>query len=138
MVGVDREDSLGAVDANGFEDGQEAGLLFGRRELGGAGAGGFSADVENVCAAIEQVEAVLDGGVEAEELAAIGEAVGRDVEDAHDEGLLAELEGASAELPDVSRAGAEGHLRILEDRGATGQRSGRRGEGGDADARLRA
>ncbi len=114
VVGIDGEDGLGAGGADGFEDGKEAGLLFGGGESGGVGAGGFGTDVEDVGAAIEDIEATLDGGVEGEELAAIGEAVGGDVEDAHDEGAIAERQGAGTELPEVSRAGAEGHLKILE------------------------
>ncbi len=109
VVGVDGEDGFGAGGANGFEDGEETRLLLGWRELGRVGAGGFGADVEDVGAAIENIEAVLDGGVGEKELAAIGEAVGRDVEDAHDEGAIAEREGAGAETPEMPGARAEGH-----------------------------
>ena len=46
--------------------------------------------------------------------AAVGEGVGRDVEDAHDEGSLAKREGAGAEVPVVMAAGREGHGAILD------------------------
>ena len=49
------------------------------------------------------------GGVE---VAAVGEGVGRDVEDAHDEGSLAEREGAGAEVPVEVGARCEGHGKI--------------------------
>ena len=50
------------------------------------------------------------GGVE---VAAVGEGVGGDVEDAHDEGSPAEREGAGAEVPVVMAAWGEGHGGIL-------------------------
>ena len=46
------------------------------------------------------------GGVE---LASVGEAVGGEVEDGHDEGAGAEREGSGAELPVVGGACGEGH-----------------------------
>ncbi len=109
VVGVDGEDGLGAGGADGFEDGEETRLLLGGREFGRVGAGGFGANVEDMGAAIEDMEAMLDGGLGEKELAAIGEAVGRDVEDAHDEGAIAEREGAGAETPEMPGARAEGH-----------------------------
>jgi hypothetical protein len=50
------------------------------------------------------------GGVE---VAAVGEGVGGDVEDAHDEGSPAESYCAGAEAPVVMAAGGEGHGGIL-------------------------
>ena len=47
-------------------------------------AGRLAADVEDVGALGDQRARVLDGAVEGEPLAAVGERVGRDVEDAHD------------------------------------------------------
>jgi len=40
---------------------------------------------------------------------AIGEGVGCDVKDAHDEGSLAQSEAAGAEMPVVMAAGGKGH-----------------------------
>ena len=50
------------------------------------------------------------GGVEE---ATVGEGVGRDVEDAHDDGSLAEREGAGAEAPVKAWTRGEGHGGIL-------------------------
>jgi hypothetical protein len=47
------------------------------------------------------------------EVAAVGEAVRGDVEDAHEEGAPAEREGASAEVPVEVWAGGEGHGRTV-------------------------
>ncbi len=110
VVGVDGEDGVGAGGADGVEDGKEAGLLLGGRERLGVGAGGFRADIKDVGAAVEEVEAVFDGEVGGEELAGVREAVGGDIEDAHNEGALAQVEGAGAEAPGVPGARAEGHM----------------------------
>ncbi len=113
VEGVDGEDGFGALLQDGCDDGKDAGLLFFCRERRGVGAGGFAADVEDVGAFVEHGEGVGEGsfggvfgGVE---VAAVGEGVGRDVEDAHDEGARAEREGAGAEVPVVMAAGGEGH-----------------------------
>jgi hypothetical protein len=45
--------------------------------------------------------------------AAVGEGVGRDIEDAHDQSALAKNESASAKMPVVMGAGSEGHGVIL-------------------------
>ncbi len=130
VIGVDGEDGLWASFADGFEDGKQARLLFSRGDRLGVGPGGFGADIKDAGAAVENSEAVLDGGVEVEELAAIGEAVGGDVEDAHDEGAFAQLERAGAKSPGVPGAGAKGHPGILEAGGlpwhGRGWRGGRR------------
>lgn len=47
-------------------------------------------------------------------MATVREGVGRDVEDAHDEGSLAERKSAGPEMPVVMAAGREGHGGILE------------------------
>ena len=47
------------------------------------------------------------------EVAAVGEGVGRDVEDAHDDCARAEWEDASAKVPVVMGATGEGHGWIL-------------------------
>jgi hypothetical protein len=54
------------------------------------------------------------GGVSGRvEVAAVGEAIRGDVEDAHEEGAPAEREGASAEVPVEVWAGREGHGRTV-------------------------
>ena len=57
--------------------------LLGGVDPAGAGPGGLAADVDEVGARRAQREAVRDGVVVVEEPAAVGERVGRDVEDAH-------------------------------------------------------
>ena len=109
VVGVDGEDGVGAGGEDGAEDGQYAGLLFGGGDGDGVGAGGFAAEVEDVGAFVEHCERVVEGGGGVEELAAVGEGVGRDVEDAHDERPRAEREGAGAKAPVEARADGKGH-----------------------------
>ena len=58
-------------------------LLLGG-DVVGAGARRLAADVENVGALLGELQAVRDGGLRRRMQAAVGEAVGRDVDDAHD------------------------------------------------------
>jgi hypothetical protein len=120
VVGIDGEDGGGAGGEDAGEDGQDAGLLFVRGEGCGVGAGGFTAEIEDVGSAVEQAEALLDGeagigerGAWWVEGAAVGEAVRGDVEYAHDDGAGTEGEGACAQAPEEARAVGEGHLGIL-------------------------
>lgn len=53
---------------------------------------GFAADVEDVRTGAFHLKRVLDGAARIEKFAAVGEAVRRDVENAHDERALAEHE----------------------------------------------
>ena len=46
-------------------------------------------------------------------MAAVGEGVGRYVEDAHDDGALAEREGPGADIPIEAWARSKGHEGIL-------------------------
>ena len=121
VEGVYREDGFGFCFENGFDDGEDADLLFAGGEGGGVGAGGFAADVEDVGSFVEHLKGLgygsvggVFGGVE---VAAVGEGVGCDVEDAHDEGSLAEGKGSGAEAPVEMGTGAlargEGHGGIL-------------------------
>ena len=48
----------------------------------------LAADVEDVGALVRQPQRVRDGGLRHPEAAAVGEAVGRDVDDAHDARLV--------------------------------------------------
>lgn len=99
VVGVDGKDGVGA----GFEDGAEgrenAGLFFFREDGRGVGAGGFAAKIEYVRAFVQHLQGVGDRSIQCEEIAAVGEGVGCEVEDAHHEGARAEREGAGAEMP---------------------------------------
>ncbi|CAM5251520.1 hypothetical protein STENM223S_00285 [Streptomyces tendae] len=58
--------------------------LLGLVDAGRAGAGGLAADVHQVGALGDQVEAVLDGRGGVEPASAVGEGVGGDVHDSHD------------------------------------------------------
>jgi hypothetical protein len=108
FVGVDRNAGAGAGAEDGFDDGEYA-LLFGGGGFGGAvaGAGGFAADVEDVCTFIEEAERMVDGLVVMEKEATVGEGVWCDVEDGHDEGAGPEREGAAWQRPVKSGAGME-------------------------------
>ena len=118
VEGVDGEDGFGALLEERFDDGEDAGLFFAGGEGGGVGAGGFAADVEDIGAFVEHFDGLFEGAFRGVlggvEVAAVGEGVGCDVEDAHDEGSPAEGEGAGAEMPVVMSAGREGHGEILD------------------------
>ena len=90
VEGVDGEDGFRTLLQDGCDDGEDAGLLLFRGERRSVGTGGFAPDVEDVGAFVEHhfglVEGAcgrLAGGVKK---AAVREGVGRDVEDAHDQG----------------------------------------------------
>ena len=68
--------------------------LFVRSEPFGAGASGFAADVEDVGAVALHLERPGDSRFRVEMQTVAGEAVGRDVDDSHQERALAEHEGA--------------------------------------------
>ena len=106
----------GRCSQDGFDDRQDAGLLFGGGERSGVGAGGFAADVEDVGALVEHLERLGEGALRGMlgrvEVAAVGEAVGGDVEDAHDERSLAEREGSGAEMPVEMGTAGERHGEV--------------------------
>ena len=103
VEGVYRQDGLWALSEDGFDDGEDAALFFFRGKRCSVRTSGFAAAVEDVGAFVEHSESVLYGAVGRAvgrvEVAAVGEAVGRDVQDAHDEGALAKRECAGAEVP---------------------------------------
>ena len=117
VEGVYRQDGLGALSEDGFDDGEDAALLFLRGKRSGIGASGFAADVEDVSAFVEHLEGVSYGAVwravGGVKVAAVGEAVGSDVEDAHDEGSLAERECTGAKVPVEVLSRGKGHEAIL-------------------------
>jgi len=98
FVGVNGEDGVRALAKNAFDYGEKAGLLFlsgdGWRLRGAAclrtGAGAFSAEIEKICTFVEELERVSYGGIGREELAAVAEGVGSNVDDAHYESAWAE------------------------------------------------
>jgi len=117
VEGVDREEGFGTLLQDGGNHGKDTGLLLFGGERCGVGASGFAADVEDVGAFVEHLDGLSEGpfgsvlgGVK---VTAVGEGVGGDVKDAHDEGSPAESEGAGAEAPGVLAAGGKGHGGIL-------------------------
>jgi hypothetical protein len=117
VEGVDGEDGFGTSLEDGFDDGEDAGLFFFGGEGRGVGAGGFAPDVEDVGAFVEHRHGLGEGAfgsvLGGVEVAAVGERVGCDVEDAHDEGSAAQSECAGAEVPVVMAAGRERHGRTV-------------------------
>ena len=117
VEGVDREDGLGTLFEDGLDDGEDAGLFFFGGEGGGVGPGGFAADVEDVGAFVEQGDGLGEGAfgcvLGGVEVAAVGEGVWGDVEDAHDEGSPAQGKSAGAEMPVEARTSNEGHGRLV-------------------------
>ena len=89
------------------DDGHDPAKLLLNVDRLGAGAGALAADVEDVGPLGGQPQAVFHGGVGVEEAPAVGEAVGRDVDDAHQQRKLAEGERARAELPVVGGVRSE-------------------------------
>ena len=61
VEGVDGEDSGWFCIQDGCDDGEDAGLLFIGGEWGGVGAGGFAADVEDVCSFVDHLEGLGEG-----------------------------------------------------------------------------
>ncbi len=122
VEGVDGEDGFGALFEDGFDDGEDAGLLLVGCERGGVGAGGFAANIDDAGALVEHLEGLGEGSfggvLGGVEVAAVGEGVGRYVEDAHDEGAMAERECAGSEVPVEVWAWGEGHGGILVFRGS--------------------
>ena len=96
---------MGKFGGEARDDGQDAAQFF----VGGQGAfvaegrraGAFAADVQDVRAGLGQRVGVADRRVRAGVQAAVGEGVGRDVEDAHDQGAPPQR------LPPVRRCEAQ-------------------------------
>ena len=96
--GVDGEEGAG-LGADGADDGDDAADFFFGGDGFGAGAGGFATEVEDFGAFGEEVEGVFDGAAGIEEAAAVGEGVGGDIDDAHDEGAGADGVGGAVDEP---------------------------------------
>src|SRR5690606_22329083 len=79
-----RVDAHGNAARDEFgDDGQHARFLFERVDAGGAGAGRFAADVDEVGARGDELFGVRDGLVDVGVFAAVTERVGRDIEYPH-------------------------------------------------------
>lgn len=105
--GVDGQQGAGLA-ADAFEDGNDAADFFLGRDGLGTGAGGLAPDVEDVGALGEETQSVLDGAAGVKEMATVGEGVGGDVDDAHDEGSGADGMGDAVNEPGLG-LGRGGH-----------------------------
>ncbi len=83
LARVDGDQHIGARP-QALDDWDDARELLLGGDVVGAGAGRFAADVENVGALLGELQSVRDGGLRRRVQAAVGEAVGRNVDDAHD------------------------------------------------------
>ena len=84
LRGVDRDPGAGAGLQQPFDHRQHAPQLLVRATGSAPGPGRLAADVEDRGALLLQRKAVLDRRARVEEEAAVGERVGRDVDDAHE------------------------------------------------------
>jgi hypothetical protein len=103
---VDRDRDRGVELGEPLDHRMDALQLLVHRDRGGAGAGGFAADVQHVRTVIDHPSRVRDGARPVEEPPAVGEGVGRDVEDPHDERALGAIERALADAPDGAAHGS--------------------------------
>src|SRR5262249_10615628 len=85
LAGIDREQRATAGEC--FDHGDDAADLFIHRHGLRARPGGTTPENEDGRALLDQPAAVLDGLAGIEELPAVGEGIGSDVDDAHDDGL---------------------------------------------------
>jgi hypothetical protein len=83
---VDADD--GASGGERLDHRQDATLLLVGGHAGRAGARRFAAHVDDVCALRQQLRSVGCGRAGVEPSAAVGEGVGRDIDDAHDKAAL--------------------------------------------------
>ena len=82
LGGVDA-DRHGHLRSQAFDHRHHATKLFFDLHFGGAGSGGFAADVEHVGALLHQPQRMRDGGIGRVMRATVGERVRGDVDDAH-------------------------------------------------------
>ena len=85
LGGVHRDGDR-ALRRESLDDGENAPQLLIRGDGGGPGSGGLAAYVQHIRALIDEVEAVLGRPLRSEELTAVREAIGGDVDDPHDGG----------------------------------------------------
>ena len=89
---VSTESRAARLPAQGFDDRDDPPQLLGLGDRERAGAGALPADVEDVRALGGEREAAVDRLSGVEVAPAVGEGVGRDVEDAHEPGARTEVE----------------------------------------------
>ena len=83
VPGIDRHDGAGVYQ--GADDRFDAQDFLLRRDFSGPGTRRFAPDVDNVGSSRQECAAVGDRALRIEPLSAVGEAIGRYVEDAHDD-----------------------------------------------------
>jgi len=98
--GIDAEEGIGDLFAQAVDDGEDSADFLVSVDWGGAWAGAFAADVDDVSAFGGEFDAADDGGLGIEPLAAIGEGVRGDIEDAHDGGAVSQVERVLTAAPD--------------------------------------
>ena len=81
------ESAIAGGDKTAYDGEHPPGLLLGTDPVC-TGTGGLATDVDDVGTVVHQRHAVGDRGLRVEELAAVGEGVGRDVDDAHDQATV--------------------------------------------------
>ena len=112
LHGIDGDQSL-RLGTHGADHRQHAAEFLGFIHGFSAWAGGFTADVQNVRPFREQREGMLHGAARIIEAATIREAVRSDVDNAHDETAMGEIEIVVAESP--AKHGWCGLLRPVPD-----------------------
>lgn len=102
LHGVDGNESVPFV-AQGADDWNGAVDFFGGIDWGGTWPRGFAADIDDCGAFGDHAARVDHCGIKFMMLAAIGKRIRRHIENPHDLGATAEVEGAGADVPDHGR-----------------------------------
>ena len=120
LARVDRDRHVGLL-GEALDDRQDAAQLFVGVDRLGVGPRAFAADVEDVGAVGDQPQGVVDGRLRVEKLAAVGKAVGRDVDDAHQQRAAAERRACACAVArwwrgegNARRATADGAAHAVE------------------------
>ena len=98
LVSIHRQRN-GELVAQTLEHRDQAAQFLGFGNPHGARTRGFRADVDDVGALLFQLDGVRESAVGIEEFSAVGKRVRRDVQDAHQQRPLAQLQSLIAELP---------------------------------------
>lgn len=91
LISIDRDRNL-QLAFQSLQNGDEAAEFFGGGDAGAAGLGGFGADIEDIGSFGFELDGAGDGEIGIVILAAIGEGIGRDVQDGDDESAFAEAQ----------------------------------------------
>src|SRR5699024_1637956 len=122
------------------DDGHDAAQLFVLIDADGPRPRRLASDIDDVGAGVDEFEAVGDGPVMVEIASAVGEGVGRDVEDAHDLRLLAHRWSVghwhSPPEDQAHRLGAGGAFAQLPAHGGGGRRGPGLAEPGHGQAQV--